>query len=77
MHSFPPKVKAKQVSVSAEATIQTQKFTFGAVKGENMMNHSTAATSRLSTSKLLSRLLGEPSIYGISTFNFQLSIINL
>lgn len=70
--SFPPKAKAKHISTIAEAAIQTQKFMWGDVKGENMMNHSKAATSRLRTSRLLSRHLSGLCVYGVSIFNVQL-----
>ncbi len=56
---LPPKAKAKHVSTIAEAVMQGQKFMWGDVQGENMMNHSKAATSRLSTSLLLSRIFME------------------
>lgn len=53
---LPPKAKARQVRMSAEAVMQTQKLTWGDVQGENMMNHNKAAISRLITSLLLSRI---------------------
>lgn len=53
---LPPNAKARQVRMSAEAVMQPQKLTWGDVQGENMMNHSKAATSRLKTSLLLSRI---------------------
>ena len=54
---LPLKAAAKQVSMHAEVVMQAQKLICGDVKGENMMNHSRAATSKLKTSRLLSSIL--------------------
>ncbi|MBQ5621961.1 MAG: hypothetical protein IIU92_05035, partial [Bacteroidaceae bacterium] len=54
-----PNVNAKHVSPSADALMQIQKLTWGAVQGENMMNHNRAATSKLKMSLLVSCLLSK------------------
>jgi hypothetical protein len=55
----PPNVNAKHVSPSADALLQIQKLTWGAVQGENMMNHNRAATSKLKMSLLVSCFLSK------------------